>query len=543
MNLYNVKEFRKMGYMWDIRGRKTARRYIVTYWSINTIAMVLICVGVYLNIRFDFLKTNGYFYWLVADLIFAFGLRTTLSIHTKNRLKNQSLETRYDYNLYLYHHHRYWKNKLTANIVLFSNAVIDIKRKKYDQAKQELDLMYNEKFKINDLKKIYFLKVIIACYEQDEEEIKGAFVRYTGIKDTTVDYPDEDTLTSWILDNDIEKMTESIDTKVLPVKKRNPAWICGVTLFLTYSAFFLGLSNELNHKAGYDLRRIFSFASAVIVDAGLVILLICTAAWIYRHQYTDAVTVSKRRKMVNFGMCVIVTVIGMNLLGIHFFSTCLNLDVKETVTGKKNGYTYLNVYWDNLGYNGYTAAYRTNNPFIMKKVGVLGNDQIEALKKLKKQNESDPESSTKEEQKQNSTTSDETTQGESIQNSTTGNNPNQIQESGTADSKEKREMQAIYNYLDSTDFLEQMKLSYTSNAKGETYAIVSSQTETRDGNSVAVDYNLYYNKEKIDADNRNYDEYVLEKRYVNGEYDTEIIDFYLVTPDTLEVTDEHKTTW
>lgn len=104
-------------------------------------------------------------------------------------------------------------------------------------------------------------------------------------------------------------------------------------------------------------------------------------------------------------------------------------------------------------------------------------------------------------------------------------------------------MQAIYNYLDSTDFLEQMKLSYTSNAKGETYAIVSSQTETRDGNSVAVEYNLYYNKEKMDADNRNCDEFVLEKRYVNGEYDTEIMDFYLINPDTLEVTDEHKTTW
>ena len=510
MNLYNAKEFRKMKYTWDIQGRKMARRYIVTYWSINTIAIAFICVSVYLNIRFEFLKISGYFYWLIADLIFAFGLRTALSAHTKNRLKKQSLETRYDYNLYLYHHHRYWKNKLTANMVLFSNAVIDIKGKKYDRAKQELDLMYSEKYKINDLKKIYFLKVIIACYEQDEKEIKDAFVRYTGIKDTTVDYPDADTLTSWILDNNIEKMTESIDTRILPMKKRNPVSICGVTLFLTYSAFFLGLSNELNHKAGYDLRRIFSFTSSAIVDAGLVVLLICAAAWIYRHQYIDAVTVSKGRKMISFGMCVIVTVIGMNLLGVHFFSTCLNLDAKETVIEKKKGYVYLNVYWDNLGYNGYTAAYRTNNPFIMKKVGV---------------------------------SEDEITPDDSVQNSTTENNPDQIQESGTADSKEKTEMQAIYNYLDSTDFLEQMKLSYTSNAKGETYAIVSSQTETKNGNSVEVEYNLYYNKEKIDADNRNCDEFVLEKRYVNGEYDTEIIDFYLINPDTLEITDEQKTNW
>ena len=61
-----------------------------------------------------------------------------------------------------------------------------------------------------------------AVYEklQDSEELKDAFVRYTGIKDTTVDYPDADTLMNWILDNDIEKMTEMIDKIVIPVKKK-----------------------------------------------------------------------------------------------------------------------------------------------------------------------------------------------------------------------------------------------------------------------------------------------------------------------------------
>ena len=541
MNLYNIKEFKKTGYTWDIQGRKTARRYIAAYWSINALAIIFICVAACLNIKFGFLKINGYFYLVIADIIFAFGLRITASVYTKNRLKKKSLETRYDYNLYLYHHHRYWKNKLTANMVLFSNAVIDIKRKKYVRAKQELDLMYSEKHKINDLKKIYFLKVIIACYEQNEEELKDAFVRYTGIKDTTVDYPDADTLMNWILDNDIEKMTEMIDKIVIPVKKRNPVWICGLTLFLTYSFIFLGLCNELNHEAGYDLRRIFSFGSAVVVDAGLTIFLICVAAWIYRHQYIDDTMAAKGRKAIRFGMCVIMTVMGMNLLGIHFFSLCLKLDTKEVVTEKKNGYTYLDVYWDNLGYNSYTVAYRTNNPFIMKKVNVLSNDQVKTLKNLKKQNESDSKSRTKE--KQNSKTSDGITQSDSGQNSMTENNPNQIQESDSDYLKEKAEMQAIYNYLNSTNSLQQMELSYASNAKGEIYAIVGSGTETKDGNSIVIKYNLYYNKEKMDANNTNCDEFVMEKQYVNGEYETEIIDFYLVNPDTLEVTDEHKTTW
>lgn len=522
MNLYNIKEFKKTGYTWDIQGRKTARKYIAVYWSVNALTIILYCVAACLNIKFDILKINGYFYLVIADVIFAFGLRITASVYTKNRLKKQSLETRYDYNLYLYHH-RYWKNKLTANMVLFSNAVIDIKRKKFDRAKKELNQMYSEKHKVNDLKKIYFLKVIIACYEQNEGEIKDAFVRYTGIKDTTVDYPDADTLMNWILDNDIEKMTETIDKIVIPVKKRNPVWICGLTLFLTYSFIFLGLSNELNHEAGYDLRRIFSFGSAIVVDAGLTIFLICVAAWIYRHQHIDDTMAVRGRKAIRFGMCVIMTVMGMTLLGIHFFSLCLKLDTKEIITEKKNGYTYLDVYWDNLGYNDYTVAYRTNNPFIMKKVNVLSDDQVKALKNLKKQN---------------GTASDET-----AQNSMTEGNSDQTQEPETTDSKEKTEVQAIYDYLNSTNPLQKMELSYTSNAKGETYAVVGSGTETKDGNSVAVEYNLYYNKEKTDANNTNCDEFVLEKRYVNGGYDTEIIDFYLINPDTLEVTDEHKTTW
>ncbi|EKC64327.1 hypothetical protein OBE_07019, partial [human gut metagenome] len=38
-------------------------------------------------------------------------------------------------------------------------------------------------------------------------------------------------------------------------------------------------------------------------------------------------------------------------------------------------------------------------------------------------------------------------------------------------------------------------------------------------------------------------ELVLEKVYPNGEYETELVDFYLVDPETLEVIDEQKSTW
>ena len=39
------------------------------------------------------------------------------------------------------------------------------------------------------------------------------------------------------------------------------------------------------------------------------------------------------------------------------------------------------------------------------------------------------------------------------------------------------------------------------------------------------------------------EELVLEKVYPDGRYETELVDFYLVNPETLEVIDEQKSSW
>lgn len=69
-------------------------------------------------------------------------------------------------------------------------------------------------------------------------------------------------------------------------------------------------------------------------------------------------------------------------------------------------------------------------------------------------------------------------------------------------------MLAVYNYLQEQKTLQNMTFSYTANAKGEVYAIISEAQETKDGN-----------------------------------YETELVDFYLVNADTMQVTDEQKNTW
>ena len=88
-----------------------------------------------------------------------------------------------------------------------------------------------------------------------------------------------------------------------------------------------------------------------------------------------------------------------------------------------------------------------------------------------------------------------------------------------------------------------MTFNYTASAKGEVYAVVSEVQEEKEGNTVTVRYCLYDNGEKKDADSNPCEEFVLEKVYPDGSHENELVDFYLVNADTMQVTDEKKDTW
>ena len=88
-----------------------------------------------------------------------------------------------------------------------------------------------------------------------------------------------------------------------------------------------------------------------------------------------------------------------------------------------------------------------------------------------------------------------------------------------------------------------MSFTKTAKAKGEYYAMLSETTEEKDGTTVNVNYCLYDNGSKTDENNNTFEELVLEKVYPDGGYETELVDFYLVNPETLEVIDEQKSSW
>jgi hypothetical protein len=366
MNIYHVHDFKEDEYSWNEVGRKKAKQGRYIRWTIAIVNIVLICIVAYLDCRYNLLEMNGFLCWLLAIIVLAWGFTICYASYVRKHACKMSLEERHDFNQYLYHH-KYWKNPILANQALLNNAIILVKMKQYEQAAQALDVMHIEKCKAKEMKLIYFLRIIIASFKDDEEEIEKAKIRYTGIKDDAGNYPASELVENWIQMNDLEQMTACLE-QMKPVKKEYPGLAFVVTIFLAYTFWFLGTAYGINRGAGYEIRYVFSAISLIVVNMGLFVMLILGIIWLHRHlNITSPVWI---QKVVKFIICAVIAIAGLILLFINFLDVFLGLDDKETVTRKENGYTYLEVSWSNMGYNVYTAEYVTNNPFIMKKIYV-----------------------------------------------------------------------------------------------------------------------------------------------------------------------------
>ena len=97
---------------------------------------------------------------------------------------------------------------------------------------------------------------------------------------------------------------------------------------------------------------------------------------------------------------------------------------------------------------------------------------------------------------------------------------------------EENEMNAVWQYLVSNSVIEDQGFTTDMDAKGYTYAVV--------GNAKGDRLVLKGNGSQTDDNGNACTEYVLEQE---GGDQTELLGFYLVNRTTLEVTDEHKTSW
>ena len=491
-------------------------------WLIVVPAMLGIVLVTYMECATDIWGFGAFICQLIAILELAYGLR--IAMLAQNRKKSYQLapEERHEYAKYLYEK-QYQRYSVVANQMLLVMAQMSVLLDNYEQAAKELSDIHIDKFNPTQLKLYYYLKVVTAVATGDTTGIQESQMRYEGIPDSKCVYPSEAVLAMWIEQRDTVQMAEGLK-KAVPDKKEHPMRIGIITVILAYSTFFYGLWYGINRDMGYEVRYHFAEISIVVVGIGLAVLIIWGIVSLYRHNCQElAVQLGKSRValIIVYGAAAIFALL---ILGMSSLSVVLGMDGIETVTEHDSKYTYITVQED---YGG-ERRYRTNNPFVMQSMDSLwlSSDTTDA----DENNEESPDTNTGNSSETEDSQSEDTVEDYEMEGQRDGL---MIQNA----------MLTVYNYLQEQNTLQNMAFSYTANAKGEVYAIVSEMQETKDGNTVNVRYCLYDNGSKTDADGNSCEELVLEKVYPDGNYETELMDFYLVNADTMQVTDEQKNTW
>ena len=490
-------------------------------WLIVVPAMLGIVFVTYVEHTTDIWGFGAFICQLIAILELAYGLRIAMLAQNRKKSYQLSPEERHDYAQYLYKK-QYRRYPVVANQMLLVMAQMSVLLDNYEQAAKELSDIHIDKFNPTQLKLYYYLKVVTAVATGDTAGIQESQMRYEGIPDSKCVYPSEAVLAMWIEQRDTVDGEEW--AKAVPDKKEHPVRIGIITVILAYSTFFYGLWYGINRDMGYEVRYHFAEISIVVVGIGLAVLIIWGIVSLYIHNCQELAVQSGKSRVALIIIYGAAAIFALLILGMSSLSVVLGMDGIETVTDHDSKYTYITVQED---YGG-ERRYRTNNPFVMQSMDSLwlSSDTTDA----DENNEESPDTNTGNSSETEDSHSEDTVEDSEMEGQHDGLT---IQNA----------MLAVYNYLQEQNTLQNMEFSYTANAKGEVYAIVSEMRETKDGNTVNVRYCLYDNGSKTDADGNSCEELVLEKVYPDGNYETELMDFYLVNADTMQVTDEQKNTW
>ena len=491
-------------------------------WLIVVPAMFGIVFVTYVEHTTDVWGFGAFICQLIAILELAYGLR--IAMLAQNRKKSYQLapEERHEYAKYLYEK-QYRRYPVVANQMLFVMARMSVLLGKYERAGEELVDIRRDKCNPVQLKLYYYLRIITAQAIEDVDSVQENLTRFAGIPDVKGVYPSEAVLAMWIEQRDTVQIAEALK-KAVPDKKEHPVRIGIITVILAYSTFFYGLWYGINRDMGYEVRYTFAEISIVVVGIGLAVLIIWGIVSLYIHNCQELAVQSGKSRVALIIIYGAAAIFALLILGMSSLSVVLGMDGIETVTDHDSKYTYITVQED---YGG-ERRYRANNLFVMQSMDSLwlSSDTTDA----DENNEELPDTNTGDSSETEDSHSEDTVEDSEMEGQHDGLT---IQNA----------MLAVYNYLQEQNTLQNMAFSYTANAKGEVYAIVSEMQETKDGNTVNVRYCLYDNGSKTDADGNSCEELVLEKVYPDGNYETELMDFYLVNADTMQVTDEQKNTW
>lgn len=513
VNAYLASELKT--YPWNPTVKKKARRVFMLRWLFVILDAAAIFFLTYQKLTTNVWGLTAFLCQLLAVIELAFGLQFVEAGWSRKISSRMPLDEHYEYALYMYHIQSV-RDLATNNRMLLLIASLEIQLGKYDHATQTITQISVEKCTPVQLKQLYYMQILLAAEVGDTDTKNQFLTRYTGIPDTNGEYPSEAELTTWIEADEMDRLISALKN-FTPTRKEHILRTCLITIVLAYSTFFYGAWYGINKSAGYAIRYYFAEISTICVSVTLSCLLIWGMICLYKKQ-KSLLNRKAARRIIAVSYAAL-TLFLLSLIGYSFLIVSFGVEGTETVTGQDQHYIYLSVQPD----YGIATQYRTDNLIYMQKTGLfLPNTDTLTESSV-------PDSDPNDSETQDSSTTD-----------STENSP--AQESQNT-SPLQDEMRAVYQYIQQQNPLPDMNFTYTANAKGENYAILSETTEEKNGTTVNVNYCLYDNGSKTDENNNTFEELVLEKVYPDGGYETELVDFYLVNPETLEVIDEQKSSW
>lgn len=573
-NIYRIGEGVPDSYKWNLSGRRLAVLY--RFFSAFLVPVAWVFLVIFFEwhmIRIGELTGGGILWTLVALIILFYSVLIFLNHLFSGISRRLDPEERHDYILYGFHHRGRRNVRLRAQSLLFM-AQLDIRMHRPERAGEALEEIPTDKLSVEQMKLYTLLKLAGEVLSEEgategtlsekgetEGTVRGEgekqsrasaedwYIRYSGFSDQTGKFPENAAVESWMKPEAMENK-QAQDEMIAAVSgisigpEPHPFFNLFFGMMLAHSIFFPAVQNFT--ASGWRLRPKYSFFAGglaglfvLILGIGILYLLLKK-----RRRAGSPERGADKARLIIVGIAWVLLVLSLSAMvflgswaGTSDQERILTDAVPDPFTGIK--YVYLAEEED---YGG-TRYYRSPDFIFMEEWSEAIYYDTEANLPEAGVEELNTASAVSGNSAESGGTDQET--GSSSLSVFTGDSTGSGYDGGEGSDDSffaQNAMQAVYEYLKNNGAYQELRISYSANAKGDLYARIGSGSEAQGAEERSYELRLYDNGEK-ESDSGICREIVLEKVYMAGDGETELMDFYLVNRETLEVTDEQKTEW
>ena len=573
-NIYRIGEGVPDSYKWNLSGRRLAVLY--RFFSAFLVPVAWVFLVIFFEwhmIRIGELTGGGILWTLVALIILFYSVLIFLNHLFSGISRRLDPEERHDYILYGFHHRGRRNVRLRAQSLLFM-AQLDIRMHRPERAGEALEEIPTDKLSVEQMKLYTLLKLAGEVLSEEgategtlsekgetEGTVRGEgekqsrasaedwYIRYSGFSDQTGKFPENAAVESWMKPEAMENK-QAQDEMIAAVSgisigsEPHPFFNLFFGMMLAHSIFFPAVQNFT--ASGWRLRPKYSFFAGglaglfvLILGIGILYLLLKK-----RRRAGSPERGADKARLIIVGIAWVLLVLSLSAMvflgswaGTSDQERILTDAVPDPFTGIK--YVYLAEEED---YGG-TRYYRSPDFIFMEEWSEAIYYDTEANLPEAGGEELNTASAVSGNSAESGGTDQET--GSSSLSVFTGDSTGSGYDGGEGSDDSffaQNAMQAVYEYLKNNGAYQELRISYSANAKGDLYARIGSGSEAQGAEERSYELRLYDNGEK-ESDSGICREIVLEKVYMAGDGETELLDFFLVHPETMEVTDENKTDW